>query len=275
MPALFLSDLDGTLLTPDQRISAQTSEIIAPLLQQGMRFSYATARSVHTAQKVTAGLDLLVPVIVYNGAFIVDPRTKAILSSCHFRREEARRIWQCLMDAGVQPIVYCLESGRERFLYRPDRVSPETRAFLDSRRGDPRDTPVQTDEDLLRGETFYFTCIGDPAQLAPIYETFRSVCQCMFQRDIYSGAQWLEIMPAQATKAHAARRLADMLGCERIVAFGDSLNDLPLFEMADERYAVANAALALKARATAVIGSNEEDGVARFLLQRFSEKDLR
>ena len=73
-------------------------------------------------------------------------------------------------------------------------------------------------------------------------------------------------MPKNATKAHAARQLANLLVCDKIVAFGDAVNDLPLFEAADECYAVANAADALKARATAVIGGNDEDGVAKWLL---------
>ena len=63
----------------------------------------------------------------------------------------------------------------------------------------------------------------------------------------------------------AARRLKALLGCTRLVAFGDGLNDLELFRLADECYAVANAAPQLKALATAVIASNEDDGVARWL----------
>ena len=50
-----------------------------------------------------------------------------------------------------------------------------------------------------------------------------------------------------------------------MVVFGDSVNDIPMFKAADEAYAVANAIDELKAAATAVIGSNEEDAVAAFL----------
>lgn len=47
--------------------------------------------------------------------------------------------------------------------------------------------------------------------------------------------------------------------------FGDNANDLPMFEVADECYAVANATAEVRARATEVIGSNDEDGVAHVL----------
>ena len=51
--------------------------------------------------------------------------------------------------------------------------------------------------------------------------------------------------------------------CDRIVAFGDSVNDLSLFEAADESYAVANAGGQVRAAASGVILSNEADGVVK------------
>jgi hydroxymethylpyrimidine pyrophosphatase-like HAD family hydrolase len=76
-------------------------------------------------------------------------------------------------------------------------------------------------------------------------------------------------MPRGATKAAAIRQLKEMLGVERIVAFGDGRNDLSMFALADECYAVENAHPDLKAAATAVIGSNREDGVARWLREHW------
>jgi len=72
-------------------------------------------------------------------------------------------------------------------------------------------------------------------------------------------------MPKNATKGIAALRLKEMLGCGRLVAFGDAQNDLSLFSVADECYAMANAVPELKEIATAVIGSNDNDGVAKWI----------
>ena len=55
------------------------------------------------------------------------------------------------------------------------------------------------------------------------------------------------------------------LNCDRIVAFGDGLNDIDMFKIADECYAVSNAEDELKALATGVIESNDDDGVAKWL----------
>ena len=57
MKTLYVSDLDGTLLRSDETISTYSAETLNALTKKGMLFSYATARSYHTARKVTKGLE--------------------------------------------------------------------------------------------------------------------------------------------------------------------------------------------------------------------------
>ena len=79
---------------------------------------------------------------------------------------------------------------------------------------------------------------------------------------------WLELSRTDATKAKGVEKLRRMTGKSRIVCFGDNLNDLPMFQVADECYAVANAREELKSTATGVIGSNGECGVPAFIRSR-------
>ena len=120
-------------------------------------------------------------------------------------------------------------------------------------------------KELCRGEIFYLTCIDEKEKLEPLYEKYKDGYHCVFQTEIYTGDQWLEIMPPEASKSHAVIRLKELLGCDRLVVFGDGKNDMDMFEIADECYAVENAVPELKAMATAVIGGNDSDGVARCL----------
>lgn len=76
-------------------------------------------------------------------------------------------------------------------------------------------------------------------------------------------------MPLKATKSNAILQLKGLYECDRVVSFGDGVNDIPMFKISDECYAVANAVDQLKEIATDVIASNDEDGVARWLSENF------
>lgn len=136
---------------------------------------------------------------------------------------------------------------------------------------DRRLLPVKTEEEMFQGEICYFTFIGDKTELDPLYERVREGGNwtCIYQQDVYTPDYWLELCPKDATKAKAARKLKERYGCERLVVFGDSLNDVSMFQAADEAYAVENAMEEVKALATGIISGNEEDGVARWLQEEY------
>lgn len=270
MKTLYLSDLDGTLLRSDETISDHTREVIERLTESGMIFSYATARSFLTARKVTKGLRAKIPLIVYNGAFVVDNVTGGILYGNYFD-DSVQEVLCELFRNEIYPIVYSFAGHTEKFCYIREKCTEGMKRFLDSRKGDVRNTPVADTGELIQGNCFYITCIDEPDKLYPMYERFREQFHCVYERDIYSREQWLEIMPGTVSKAGAAARLKELTGCGRMVVFGDGENDIELFRMADECYAMANAADELKKIATAVIEGNDEDGVAKWLARHFAD----
>ncbi|MBQ4043650.1 MAG: HAD family hydrolase [Clostridia bacterium] len=263
---LYITDLDGTLLRRDQTISPYTAGTVSALVQKGMIFSYATARSIATAAKITAAITPPFPVIVYNGTFIVENGTGRILFEQFFTEKDGRRILSVLNRGGVYPFVYAHIDGRERYSYIPHRMTEEMRRFHATRL-DPRQRQA-TEDTVAEGKLFHFSCIDKADVLRPLYEQLREEFPCVYYKEMYSGDQWLEIMPPGVTKASAALRLKQMLGCSRIVSFGDGANDIPLFSVSDECYAVENADQSLKRIATGIIGSCDDDGVARFLSGR-------
>lgn len=266
MKTLYVTDLDGTLLRSNERTSEFTNQTINDLAARGMLFSYATARSYVTSVKVTRGMDAHIPLIVYNGAFVIDHGTGEIMLS-NFFGPEIQALLSELLVHEIYPIVYAFVDGVEKFSYLPEKCTWGMQAFIDSRKGDRRDNPVAGAHELLRGEIFYISCIDEADKLAPFYEKYKDQYHTVYHRDIYSGAQWLEIMPLAASKSNAIAQLKARLDCDHLVVFGDGKNDIDMFQMADESYAVANAAPELKAIATGVIGSNDEDAVAKWLLE--------
>ena len=268
---LYISDLDGTLLHSDEKVSDYSIAALNRLLNEGMLFTYATARSNVTASKITEKLSITLPLILYNGAFMKDMETGKVMLSNFFAPSEVREIDNVLKANDVNPIVYSLIDSEEKFSYLPhDILYQGLWEFLKNRPGDIRHRPVREREELLAGDTFYFTCIETHEKLAPVYEKFKERFHCIFGKDIYSGEWWLELLPMKATKANAALQLKKYLGCDKLVVFGDGLNDIEMFHVADECYAVENAAPELKEIADDIIDGNNNDGVARWLEKHWS-----
>lgn len=271
MKTLYLSDLDGTLLRSNETTSEYTNSVINKLTQKGMIFSYATARSLITAKKATKGINVKIPLIVYNGTFIIDNITGEILVANYFDKS-ILNVLDTLFENNVYPIVYAYIKGEEKFSFVTSKCTKGMTFFLNSRKGDIRTNGVATFEELKKGGIFYIACIDSTEKLKPIYEKYRDIFHCVFQRDIYSNEQWLEIMPKTASKSNAIIQLKKLLGCEKLVVFGDGKNDIDMFNIADECYAMENAVDELKEIATAVIGNNNEDSVAKWLENRFQSK---
>lgn len=274
---LYVTDLDGTLLNRRDRINPESIKVINGLVKEGMLFTYATARSLVSATVVTQGLSMDIPIIAYNGAFIIHPSTGEILSKESFAEGEADRVMEVLEEHGISVLVYAYVEGVEKVSWLVSRENEGIRRYLSLRKGDRRLRPVATREELYQGDKFYFTCIGEREELQPIYDIFSRDAgfRCIIQQELYRPEYFCEIMPAGATKAKAILKLKKLWNCDRVVSFGDAVNDIPMFEISDECYAVENAVEELKAIATGVIGSNEEDGVAEWLKENAEPFDPR
>ena len=262
---LYVSDLDGTLLRGDQTLSEYTVNTLNRLASEGMILSYATARSYATSSIVTKGFDAAVPVIVYNGTFILENGTKKRISSHFFSYDEAELVASALVEGGVYPIVYSYVDDKEKYFYCPALISDAAESFLKTRRGDGRDNEVDGVDKLCVGDVFHFSCVDTAEKLLKVYERLKDRFSCVYYKEMYSGDWWLEVHPAGVSKANAVLELKKLLDCDRVVCFGDGKNDISMFEIADECYAVANAEPELKNIATATIGGNNDDGVAKWL----------
>jgi len=283
MKTLYVTDLDGTLLNARSRISPYSLAVIHSLIKKGMLFTYATARSLSSSLVVTDGLSIDIPVIVYNGALIINPSTNEILSSVVFSKEEADEVMDALKKYDISPLVYSYIGGVEKVSWVKGRENEGMKHYLKLREGDRRLRALENSDSLFLGNMFYFTCIGEKEELLPLYDVFSKKEQynCILQQELYRTEYWCEIMPKRATKAEAIVTLKELCGCERVISFGDAVNDIPMFQISDECYAVSNAVGALKDVATGVIGSNTEDGVAKWLQEHadtgfaFGESDER
>ena len=109
MKTLYVTDLDGTLLRTDDTVSPFTINTVNGLVDKGMLFTYATARSLVSASVVTKGLSARIPVIAYNGAFIYNAETGIPLYSLFFTPEDLYRGHipvRCLLIRQIHGLLY-------------------------------------------------------------------------------------------------------------------------------------------------------------------------
>ena len=267
MKTLYVTDLDGTLLDSNSSLSKYSIETINDLIYSGMSFTYATARSIVTASVVTKGLITNLPIITFNGTFISNGSTGEKLFSLCFTEKQKSIIIDNLGRYSIFPLVYSYINEEEKVSWVKNKENEGIRNYLKSRKGDKRLRPVSDREEQYCGEIFAFICIGAKEELINAYEVFNSTEEfnCYFQQELYREEYWCEIMPKNATKGNAIIKLKEMLKFDKIITFGDAINDISMFEASDESYAVENAADELKRIATGVIRSNDDNGVANWL----------
>jgi len=264
---LYVSDLDGTLLDRESKVQKLSRDIINNLISKGMEFTIATARSWSSAAKVVKGLNITLPVATYNGAFIVDPIGGNIIESSCFEKAQVDYILNAFIQADIYPLAYAFINGEEKVSWIEGQENDGIKDYLESRKGDKRLRPISSTDDLFVGQGFYFIAIGTKEELEPLIPLFEDerYFSYTFQQELYRDEYWLEVKKFDATKAIGIEKIKKLTGCSRVISFGDSTNDLPMFSISDEAYAVSNANSKLIEAATRVIGSADDNGVARWL----------
>ena len=264
---LYVSDLDGTLMHKDLKISDFSVKTINALVEKGVAFTYATARSISSAGTITKDLKLNLPVITRNGAVLADNNTGKIIEKALFTEKEVEMLKDMLPELPKTGFVSCYFGDDMKKVFAGSLHTAELQGYLDYYKDDPSLVFSSDLTGMFRGSPGYVTIIGDKGETGPLYIRAKEYngWECLFQKDVYRDEYWLEIAPQNCTKAKSILKLKEEYGFDKLVVFGDSVNDIPMFKIADEAYAVANAVDELKALATGIIGSNEEDAVAVYL----------
>ena len=267
MATLYVSDLDGTLLCPDKTLSAYTVDTLGRLVDRGLLFSAASARGPIGVRMLSLEPTLFrLPMVLLNGAILYDLASHTITDAFVWPIEVARAVIQACCAADKPPILYGVRDRRQRVFYQQPTSYGEARFLRDrlARFGDEFEQVTTYPVD----EMMYISLQDTEARLRPLYEqlTALSGVAAVLYKDNYSENNWyLEAFSDQGGKANGVQRLRALTKADRVVAFGDNLNDLPLFKAADIACAVGNALPTVRQAADVVIGTNEQDGVARYI----------
>ncbi len=273
LKTLYISDLDATLFNSSAELSDKSIQIINELISEGCLFTVATARSFATTMKKCEKLNLTLPMVLMNGVILYDPIKRRPILTHKIEKSAADEVLKIFENLSKHPILYFENDGvltakhntQSDNKYQSNHFEDEANRF--------GKTVIKTsDLSVNEGDNLiYIVNIDICASSKELYKQISSsgVVSCTYYKDHYTDAHFLETTKKDVSKAVGALDIKKMLGIDKIIAFGDNYNDLPLFEIADECYAVSNACSAVKEKADGIIDSNDQDGVAKFLLAKF------
>lgn len=271
---LYISDLDGTLLNSNREISEYTKKEINEMIAKGLNFTIATARTPGTVVEILEGLNIKFAVALMNGVLFYDLKDKKYLKVRKIDNMIVRKILNILESFNKDSFVYGVKDNH-LFVYHKKIILDLDDIYYKERCSSKYKTfkEVNTfDEALEDLEVVNFMILDTLEIIELIYEQLKKIKEINvhYYKDIYQeNCYFIEIHSKDATKAAAVKDLAELYNNNKTICFGDNLNDLPMFRIADECYAMENAVDGLKAVATGVIKSNNEDGVARFIREKF------
>ena len=273
METLFISDLDGTLLGSDALLSADTIDGLNRLIDNGVNFTVATARTNATVVQMFKDVNLKLPVILMNGVAIFDISNKNYIATENISPRGKNVLIKAVREHLTDGFFYCIDNNTLSVYYEK-ADSTAAQKFIEERERvySKKFTKVKSFEECKDKTIVYFSIDAEKEKLEKAYNIIKECTELHpeFYRDIYNTDHWyLEVCSHTASKKNAVKRLRNLLGAEKVISFGDNLNDIPMFEASDESYAVANAKDEVKLKADGVIESNLDNGVVKFIEQNF------
>lgn len=270
---LIVFDLDGTLLNKASVISDYTRETLCLLRDRDIAYTVATGRTLHASRKLLHGQNFTLPHIYKNGVMIWHPTQEDYSHKYMLSESEVATVLQVFVEQGVTPFIFTLTQDNKHAAYHAVVQSEVEVRFVEELSMN-RELPLFPVSELpAHAQITNISALGPRAAIDQVTASVAQEEHLVAYRGTgmpNTDIQWLDIHHSEGSKGAAVEQLKQRLGVSRVICFGDSDNDLSMFACADEAYAPENSLAEVKEAATAVIGHHDQDGIARFLRERFS-----
>jgi Cof subfamily protein (haloacid dehalogenase superfamily) len=253
--ALVVSDVDGTLVTHDKRLTDGAKHAVQRLYDAGIGFTITSSRPPAGMRFLIEPLGITLPVGSFNGSSIVDTKLKPIEQHL-IPPAAAQRSIEVLDQFGVDVWLF---TNAQWIIRRDDGryVPHEQKTILFDPTFADDFSPFMTTACKIVGAS------ADPALLER--------CEIAMQKAlgaqasvVRSQSYYLDITPPGRDKGTFVEGMARRLDIptDAIATIGDMQNDLAMFKKSGLSIAMGNATDDVKKQASHVTGSNEEEGFA-------------
>lgn len=273
MSILYVSDLDGTLLNENARLSEFTASTLNALISDGLLFSVASARSIISAGGILDNVSLKLPGIFMNGALLCEPNSGLTIDYATINSDIAQKMVDDFKMFDRPPTIFTFNGDKihnkylSKICVRSGGLKHEVdKDFYENRKN--KYSSYEITENFFFENVIYMNGMDDYDTMKKISDRisqYDEIC-CELYLDVYTQLWLLECHSSNATKANRALELKRKLGADKLVVFGDNYNDIEMMDCADQAIAVNNAADEVKEHADIIIDSNTNEGIAKYLL---------
>jgi len=263
---LIVTDMDGTLLGSDHKISEENKEALKMAMDKGIKVAIATGRIYTSARNYARLLGINTPIIACNGAIIREEETGNVIYEDKIEYDTCTKIVDLLDEYNLyyqfytDDTLFCKELSHSSLRYYEFNKSlPKDMRINIVTSNNIKE--VIKDKDILK-----VIVIEEKNKdiLNKIKEDLKNISNIEICSSWHNN---IEIMNKGVNKGHAVKRLAEFLGVDQkhVITFGDNYNDLSMIEFAGMGVAMGNAENLVKEKANYITDKNTENGVAKAL----------
>lgn len=275
-------DMDGTLLNDENRIDAQTRQILIKQEEKGVRLLLASGRNYRKLMDYAVQLKMDVyhgMLIEANGLAVYDCMTHARQKKAELNKQDIEQVFKLAQTYDLELIAslddglydYFSENIRQsKIAYRIENNFPEDfpltgghRDWISDNRGG---YPNQFFAERL--EAFPDACnklclTHFPTRISEVFETLKKALNDEYEI-VRTSPRWVEISPKGISKGNALTALmsANQIKKDEVLVFGDGENDCSMFASAGTAIAMGNAMDIVKQAANGVTLDNNHNGIA-------------
>ncbi len=254
--SLVVSDVDGTLLTSDKRLTPATVAAVNALRRRGIAFSITSSRPSFGMRSIVEALEIDQPIGPFNGSAMVAPDLSVIEQNV-VPADAARRSLALFARHGFDAWIF---TCNEWLVQREDDyyVPRESRAIA---------TTPRVVADLGGAIGRGCKIVGVSGDFARLAAGERELQLELGETAHVARSQhyYLDVTPPGRDKGTFVAALSARLGIplSEVTTIGDMPNDVPMFAASGHSVAMGNASDAVKARAKSVTAANDADGFAQ------------
>lgn len=256
---LVVSDMDGTLLTPDKQVTGQSLSAIRALENAGVPLCLVSSRPPGGMEMYFDQLGINTPYGALNGGTLFNP-DKSIRSSLSLDPQTVRLALDMLEQQNVDAWLF---RGHDWLV----RNARDPLVLAESRTVQTQPTQVK---DLSAHVLNIGKVAGSTAEHATLHAQETTIGRKLAGRACVAlSSKWfLDITPLHANKGHAVRQLADYytISVDEVACIGDMNNDIPMLSLAGLSIAMGQATPDVQDCAHFVTSPNTQEGWARAMM---------